>query len=573
MSNAILATMRDEGPFVLEWLAYHRAIGFDKFLIFSNDCTDGTREILDALDAAGVVKHVSHEAAAAVPIAEKVAAMALDLGFFSDGDWVIWLDADEYLNIHAGQGRVQDLIERCAPHQGICISWRLFGTSGQDLFRGRCVSPDFTRCSGPGSSQQNVKTLFRFEQRYFQEFFQHKPIMKPEFWADGGMFLRPDGEPFHANDPSLSRWRAGVKRGKIAAGTGSWKLAQINHYAVRTEPLFAMKAARGRIGLANTAAVRYDDRYFRAMNTNDAEDRSILRWQSATGAELDRLQQMIAPAVAYPDILFRHYSRAMLSLDEPKAPDPQTSADKAGKAVEDPQSQAVYEQMHRSHHEEMEARAYSNAALASEVMRIVAPTTVVDVGCGIGLLLAALKEQGCEITGVEGLWLQDEMTIAPRDCYVLHDLEQELALNRRFDLAISIEVAEHLDPARADSFVTDLCRLSDVVLFSAAVKGQGGKGHKNEQWQSYWAKKFEDAGYGTYDPIRARFRRDERILPWFQQNVLLFIRDGHALAQTCAGDRISPQTADMILPTYHMKVVRRLQRSVRQRLARAGQSA
>ena len=92
--------------------------------------------------------------------------------------------------------------------------------------------------------------------------------------------------------------------------------------------------------------------------------------------------------------------------------------------------------------------------------------------------------------GLEGSWLHDDAKVLPADHYRVVDLEEPFSLPQTFDVCTCIEVAEHLEPNRADGVVRDLCALSDVVGFSAAVIGQGGKGHKNEQWQEYWCHKF-----------------------------------------------------------------------------------
>jgi len=108
-------------------------------------------------------------------------------------------------------------------------------------------------------------------------------------------------------------------------------------------------------------------------------------------------------------------------------------------------------------------------------------------------------------------------------------LEEPIRFDRRFDLAISVEVMEHLSPERGEGFVRDLCALSDVVLFSGAILGQGGVHHVNERWPSHWAGAFAGHGYGCHDVLRARFRLDDDIRYWYRQNVLLFVaRDSDA---------------------------------------------
>jgi len=99
---------------------------------------------------------------------------------------------------------------------------------------------------------------------------------------------------------------------------------------------------------------------------------------------------------------------------------------------------------------------------------------------------------------------------------------------------VSMEVAEHLLPERADSFVADLCGLAPTVLFSAALPGQGGTGHINEQWLSFWVSRFANHGYRSFDVLRPRLWNDARIPVHYRQNLILFSRD-HDLAEQTTG--------------------------------------
>lgn len=102
--------MRNEAPFILEWVAYHLEIGFERMIVFLNDCCDGTDEILVVLDAAGIITHSPYVVDHSQSVAEQVAQKVRDQNMIPDGSWAIWLDADEFLNIHTGEGRVDDLI-------------------------------------------------------------------------------------------------------------------------------------------------------------------------------------------------------------------------------------------------------------------------------------------------------------------------------------------------------------------------------------------------------------------------------------------------------------------------------
>ena len=108
--------------------------------------------------------------------------------------------------------------------------------------------------------------------------------------------------------------------------------------------------------------------------------------------------------------------------------------------------------------------------------------------------------------------------------YCFCDLKQSLPISKTFDLAISLEVAEHLPERCAESFLKELARLSDCVLFSAAIPCQGGTHHVNEQWQQYWVDHFARLGFDCFDCIRPLVWDDERVRVEYRQNVLLFVR-------------------------------------------------
>ena len=137
----------------------------------------------------------------------------------------------------------------------------------------------------------------------------------------------------------------------------------------------------------------------------------------------------------------------------------------------------------------------SAPAVAESIVRHFAPASVVDVGCGTGVYLEQLQRLGVEVFGVENAAAAAQRARIPRDRIGVHDLRRPLSLDRRFNLAISFEVAEHLDPNCAEQFVKSLCALSDTVLFSAAGPGQGGVGHINEQPWEYWLSLFWQCGY------------------------------------------------------------------------------
>ena len=152
--------------------------------------------------------------------------------------------------------------------------------------------------------------------------------------------------------------------------------------------------------------------------------------------------------------------------------------------------------------------------------------SVIDFGCGVGTWLKMAKElfgKNVEVRGLDGDYVQKNLLQIKNEEFSPVDLSQEVKLDRRYDLAISLEVAEHLPESRAKSFVNDLCKASDVVLFSAATAFQGGDGHVNERRLSYWRRLFDENDYQMIDLIRPAVWDDDQVLVWDKQNSVLFV--------------------------------------------------
>ncbi len=149
--------------------------------------------------------------------------------------------------------------------------------------------------------------------------------------------------------------------------------------------------------------------------------------------------------------------------------------------------------------------------------------SVVDVGCGEGAWLSVYLKSGVrEVMGLDGAHVDRRRLRVPAECFRASDLNAPPALERRFDLAQSLEVAHYLPAESAERFVAFLTGLAPVVLFSAGVPGQAGSLHRNEQWPSYWIGLFARRGYVALDPVRPRVWHDERVALYYRQNALLF---------------------------------------------------
>lgn len=186
-----------------------------------------------------------------------------------------------------------------------------------------------------------------------------------------------------------------------------------------------------------------------------------------------------------------------------------------------PYSEAFYAQY-------VEGMSSSARVVLGRLYSLYRPARVVDFGCGRGAWLAAAVELGAtSVVGFDGDWIRAEALLDPRIELHTIDLEGQLPrLAPRADLAISVEVAEHVSAHRADAFVETLCAAADVVVFGGAAPNQGGTSHVNEQPASYWIAKFRAQGYDAYDVFRGALWNDTRVEWWYRQNTLLYVRRG-----------------------------------------------
>ncbi len=160
------------------------------------------------------------------------------------------------------------------------------------------------------------------------------------------------------------------------------------------------------------------------------------------------------------------------------------------------------------------------------LLQVLETRSVVDVGCGIGTWLKVFEENGVhDILGIDGNYVDKSLLKIDKSNFVEYDLEKLYNTDRKFDLVISLEVAEHLSLDSADVFVKTMCSLSDTILFSAAIPNQGGQNHINEQEPNYWIEKFEGEGYKLFDVVRPIFWENENVDSWYRQNMLLFTKN------------------------------------------------
>ncbi len=166
----------------------------------------------------------------------------------------------------------------------------------------------------------------------------------------------------------------------------------------------------------------------------------------------------------------------------------------------------------------------SAEAIVPLLVELLNPKRVVDVGCGTGSWLAVFRDHGVtDLLGIDGEYVRPEMLRISGEQFVSFDLRKPLHIPRRFDLALCLEVAEHLPAECATTLVESLVGLAPVVLFSAAIPGQGGTHHVNEQWPDYWERLFRDKRYTAIDCIRPRIWESDAVDWYYAQNTLVFV--------------------------------------------------
>lgn len=181
----------------------------------------------------------------------------------------------------------------------------------------------------------------------------------------------------------------------------------------------------------------------------------------------------------------------------------------------------------------LHTRELHNTKAAEKILPIIIGwfkiKNVLDIGCGIGSWLNVVEKLGIsDFIGIDGDYVDRSLLMIPVSKFKVYDLREPLILEKKFDLVISLEVAEHLPESSADIFVNSLVKHADLILFSAAIPNQGGQNHLNEKWPKYWKEKFEKLGYSFYDIIRPLIWEDKEIEWWYRQNIFIIMRNDYS---------------------------------------------
>lgn len=273
----VVSTMKNEGPYILEWVAHYKALGFDDIVVCTNDCEDTTVQILKRLEEMGLVHHHATRIGRA-GIHRSALRQAWRKPVVREAEWVFVCDVDEFLNIHTGDGSVRALVEASVRDDdtwAVCVPWRVFGPNGVSLFRDRLVTKQFTMAERPWPEKRDagkfVKSLFRRADRV-KRMGLHMPILQEDDMPRA-RFVLPGGEPY-------------IEGGELVAEGPSWAHAQVNHYALRSLESFLIKRDRGR---ANHTKHTIGLEYWHRFNHNDVEDTSIRRYDAPVSRWLERL--------------------------------------------------------------------------------------------------------------------------------------------------------------------------------------------------------------------------------------------------------------------------------------------
>lgn len=279
--NLIVGCMKNEAPYIIEWVAYHRAIGVDNFLIYTNDCSDGTDEILQRLQELGVLQHRNNDKWKGNSPQQYALNQALKEPVLKNSDWIIHIDVDEFINIRCGNGTLDDFFAAAPDATNVAMTWRLFGHNGVTGLKDEFVIDQFDACAPKYCPKPHTvwgfKTMFRNIGAY-EKISCHRPNKLDEEFSDKVKWVNGSGQ-----DMTGEVLKSGWRNSKKSIG---YDLLQLNHYALRSAESFLVKRQRGRaLHVDRSIGLNYWIR----MDWNDHRDVTIKRNLPRLREEYERL--------------------------------------------------------------------------------------------------------------------------------------------------------------------------------------------------------------------------------------------------------------------------------------------
>lgn len=322
--RTVVVTTKNEGPFLLEWIAYHQLIGFNNIVVFANNCEDGSDILLQRLNDAGIIRYFDNsEQIEGLPTDPQNRAYrrAFGMDHVQASEWVLIVDADEFFNIHAGNGTLDDLLAATGPCDVIGAPWCVFGNGGKIAYHHDLIISQFTR-----AAPKDIQVSFRhfglksmFRPAPIHRIGIHRPFLKGEYknarsglkWVNGsGVDVTGD---YRENGWSASPANVG------------YDLCQVNHYMIKSNELFLMKRYRGTANSSDAERINFD--YYDSFNSNHTDEKSICRWVEPVRAKIADIRNAFPDVASAEDACVDFFKFKITSLvADLKAGDPEVSA-------------------------------------------------------------------------------------------------------------------------------------------------------------------------------------------------------------------------------------------------------
>ena len=302
--------MKDEAPFLLEWYAHHLAVGFTKILVYTNDCSDGTDDMLIRLEELGLGYHRRNDIPEGVKPQPSAMKYAQAEPKVAEADWILMFDADEFLCINYGDGTLDPMLDAAGDANGIVITWRIFGSGNVVDWSRDPVTEQYLYAAPPTWNKGwGVKTLFKFDPDKWKIGI-HRPSIKNKHletgFPDTVNWLNGSGQPME-DYFKFRGWRS-IRR------TVGYQWAQMNHYAVKSVDSYAIRKFRGNV---NNKKDKYNADYWSLQDRNEVYDDKILRYT-------ERRKQIMEELLTDPVLSRLHYAaieKVEARLEEYRATD------------------------------------------------------------------------------------------------------------------------------------------------------------------------------------------------------------------------------------------------------------